>query len=337
MIFPCRSDLEPFTVWYKIKVCSESRVKNLENEIIEIQRPVWAGVVPIFASVAALGCDIYFIGGEYVPLSLSRRRAVSLSDVYKVDVTTDREGLLHTVPSMQFSRTLHHTFLLDGKIYVVGGHGISFRRYTRRDTRRYVDNMGRRVGAPDVEVYDPTIKEWEALPPPPIPIETQYICAALENPNRILVASSYRKGDYLVFYQYNVEQGCWKMLHKPKRQVHWQCPTRHGGRAVTVGNTLYWITRNTSLLAYDVVEDVWLSGDAKGQGISSVEYDSYYTGSFIHLEGERFAIVQTVGKTVEFAIIDVYRKEGFELGISVVSIHKYKTEYDYSVESCFLL
>jgi hypothetical protein len=102
MIFPCRSDLEPFTVWYKIKVCSESRVKNLENEIIEIQRPVWAGVVPIFASVAALGCDIYFIGGEYVPLSLSRRRAVSLSDVYKVDVTTDREGLLHTVPSMQY-------------------------------------------------------------------------------------------------------------------------------------------------------------------------------------------------------------------------------------------
>ncbi|XP_059428761.1 uncharacterized protein LOC132162536 isoform X2 [Corylus avellana] len=327
MSFFKRGKKADYTKWYKINVNTESNVK-LENEMLEIQ-PFWGGEVPKFASFEALGGDIYCFGGKGL-CDYGR----SSMNVYKLSTNfpTDR---LFRMPSMKISRIHPHSLVLDGKIYVLAGHGV----YGRRPGRNGKLDFGE---VPVVEVYEPTTGDWKTLPPPPFPIETDYICAALENPSRILVASLAETDEpTLVFYQYDVKQGCWQMLEKPERNLHYKCPIRHGGKAITVGNTLYWVTYDTKLLAYDVHQDEWLLGNLKGLGISFLEfeYDEYCPFSLIHLAGLRFAMVQCVYDNkveVQCVIVDVHPKPE-RLEISVVSVHKFKTERNSLVHSCFLV
>jgi hypothetical protein len=58
-----------------------------------------------------------------------------------------------------------------------------------------------------------------------------------------------------------------------KRKLHHMCKEDWVGRAVSVGNTLYWIERDTVLnddilfIAYDLGLNMWLEGRLKGHGI----------------------------------------------------------------------
>ncbi|XP_059428257.1 uncharacterized protein LOC132162029 isoform X2 [Corylus avellana] len=326
--------MEDLTKWYKIKVCAESCAKVV-NEI-EIH-PLWRGQLPLNASYAALGCDLYCFGGERPSSSF-----VPSSEVYKLvsNFPISNESWIR-MPSMKAPRVGARILVLDARTLEA-------------------------QASPVVEVFDPTTGEWKALPPLPIPLpfESKYTCAALENPNRILlIASLSRTTGALVFCQYYVHQACWKMLNK----VHIDCPLGKkpltaaniqywltvdsilGKNAITAGSTLYWLTGDSKLVAYDEVQDVWLLGQLKGQGISFLECDSCdephpsQKCSLIHLQGERFAMVQCESCTdveVQCVIFDVYRQpcnKRFGLGISLVSLHKCKTEIDSFVSDCFVL
>ena len=231
------------------------------------------------------------------------------------------------------------TLVLDGKIYFLSGH----------DNETQPD-------APDVEAYDPTTGNWKALPNLSFPLGYRFICAALENPNRILVASSTETetGETSEFCQYDVGKDCWELMEKPVRKLHYRCPLGHEGKAVTAGNTLYWVTdNNTKLIAYDVDHDMWLLGSLKGIGISFLEYEEPCPFCLIHLEDERFCIVQQSFENcveIQCVIIEVYRKrrdnrptdiyrKGSDnsLGIKVGSVHKYGVEENFSVTHCFLI
>lgn len=326
-----------FTHWYKIKVDVES--SPVDDEIPEI-RPFWEGDVPFRSSFAAVGDFIYRLGGFVRSISYglrpSRRGdAAYLNDVYKFCIgrrPQDQDGWFQA-PSMLFRRSEPHTFVLDGKIYVVSGHD------------------RKRPGAAGVEVYEPTTGKWKALPDLPSPMGCRSICAALENPSRIFVA--FRTDTYpekcvtSEFYQYDVREDCWKSLDN--RKMHFMCPLGDGGgNAVTAGNTLYWlIDNNRTLLAYDVDHNVWLLGSLKA--IAGITRPFL----FIHLEEQRFCILQHSFDDkfeVQCVIIevypnptnklldDVYRNPGDKsLKISVVSVHTYKTQGSARITDCFLL
>jgi hypothetical protein len=343
---------------------------KVENEIIEIH-PLWRGHLPQNASYAALGCDIYRFGGDCSSSS------VSSTEVYKLvsNFPISDESWIQ-MPSMKVPRIRARILVLDGKIYAVGGTTFFLTRSdprwheiqhlgVGRDAKQHVGIFARKFEALSsfVEVFDPTIGEWKVLPPLPIhsPFESKYTCAALENPNRILIASLSRTGRALVLCQYYVQQDCWKRLNKLiiDRPLGKKKPVTHadirywltiestlGKKAVTAGDTLYWLTGDSKLVAYDVVQDVWLSGQLKGVGITFLEYDEplpHPKCSLIHLEGERFAMVQRDSYTdveVECVIIEVYRQprnKRFGLGISLVSLHTYKTQSGSFVSDCFLL
>jgi hypothetical protein len=91
-----------------------------------------------------------------------------------------------------------HNLVLGGKLYVLGGD-------------LYSNAFHSRGG----EVFDPITGSWEALPDAPCPMEFHIISAALENPNRILVASpGQEQGRYTLatFFTYDVQNCSWKLL-----------------------------------------------------------------------------------------------------------------------------
>ncbi|XP_059463474.1 uncharacterized protein LOC132192218 isoform X1 [Corylus avellana] len=324
---------EELTDWYSVKLYAQS-----PGEITNIS-PFWKGYAPKRSSVEAVGQSIYYFGG-YRRSDSTRSR-----DVYSLCIKTRNRNQLSAMPSMIVPRIEPHTFVLDDKIYVLSGHQ---------------DHLG----APEIEAYDPKTGESKALPHLPSPLGYSFICAALENPSRIIVASPTEKEEEetAVFYQYDLLKECWISLQE--RRLHFLCPLGdlpEGGNAVTAGNSLYWVTSDkTKLLAYVVDDNLWLLGSLQGLGISFVEevgYDGPNPFSFIHLENERFCLIGSDSNSEVLCFIievyhrnldvdrnpidkklDCYRKPGDKrLEISVVSMHTYKTKWTSHVRGCILL
>jgi hypothetical protein len=194
---------------------------------------------------------------------------------------------------------------------------------------------------PPIEVYDPITGRWDTLARAPFPIESHYICAALENPNRILIASLTERGEPFLdgkarFFQYDLSHRYWKILFE--RYIHPKCPLGYdGGKALAVGNKLYWITDDAMLLVYCLDDDKWLLGNLKGRGISFLDKCKEPSPPvLLHLENKRFSMTQFGFGYVHCVIIDVVPLND-SLAIFVVCTHKYKVESPSVIQNSFLL
>jgi len=316
----CKDDRDLVKL-YKIKIYADSRQKDDDDESkVPNIRPLWEGLLPHQSSFAALDCDIYCLGGQKI-------RPATFAP-YAYILGNSRPYVWLPLPFMKFPRLRPLPLVLDGNVYVLSGHEGSY--------------SGVRVptNPPDMEVYYPRDDRWDVLPDPPIRLERRFICAVLENPSRILVAPRTIPGKALLCI-YDVGDGNWKLLDNPERKIHLMCPLGADGRALTVGNTLYWITQKQSLLAYLVELDMWLSGDLYSLPLSIFDYRDWLAPVLLHLkEEDQICMVKSsLRNLVHCVILDVsHNFMEQRLDISVVSVQKFKMDEGYiSIEHCFLL
>jgi hypothetical protein len=219
------------------------------------------------------------------------------------------------------------------------------------------------------EVFDPTDEKWEAVPNPPIyPWNSRntensiIISAVLENPDRIIAA--YRVPNepnegyyYAIFYAYNVQHKHWEKLKPSKRELVFFDEEDYLHVAhVCVNNTLYWIKPGMGVkddllfIAYDLDLDMWLQGCLNGfgrfffQDYSLWDSDSGYRPAFIHLEKQRFCLLQRSEDYgyLRYLVIEISRMPNKRtLGISVLWDHKFemepKTSEWWRLSSCFVM
>jgi hypothetical protein len=124
--------------------------------------------------------------------------------------------------------------------------------------------------------------------------------------------------------------------------MHPECPVGWRGKAVAVGNILYWITDDVHLLACDLDLDLWLIGNLKGLNFR-FEFEEPALPGFIHLEDQRFCIIQRTSESdayIDCILFDVSpMPEKKKLRISIVSTIKYKTKTwtHFCITDCLLL
>jgi hypothetical protein len=315
-------DSMPISRWYRLQVPTFLPLKPVEIF------PFWKGFVPVASSVAVLGSEIYYVGGVYdgyyIPRSI-------IPDVLKLDLTSSTPNLVPANNYMISSRREPIIFVHDQKLFAIGGF-----RSIASSAATAIATVG-----PLFEMYEPKTNEWEPwkpLPEPPFYVGRQLIYGTLENPKRILIAPVVPREFSVMFYVYDVELRVWSCLGD--RSIHRKCPIGWHGwggqRAVTVGNTIYWVTSDADLLAYNVEKDEWIEGSLKGLGISFVEHKELMgMPGLVHLEGRFFGLVQSAPE-LQIVIIDapIFRSS---FVISVVGVLRYKTEDPTEISCCFLL
>jgi hypothetical protein len=303
--------------WHTMKIPADA-VDGAEGSISQ----AWKNDAPHENSTfALLGSDLYSIGGRSHNYD---GMPFLISEVHKVNIRDPIGGWI-PVESMISPRANPHIFVIGGKLYALSG-----------DCSRVPPK------APAGEVYDPMNDSWKALPVPPCYMGAHIICAALENPNRILVASlSYFPDDeehepvfddsFANFFIYEVQNCSWKMLCPARRDLAAQCPLGFIGKAVAVGNWLYWITIHLELLAYDFESDLWLTGWIEGLSIPVIGFNQPDIPCLLHLKDERFCIIKCTTVRyprdcyIECILFDVSPvPEKTILRISAVSRIKYK-------------
>ena len=303
--------------WYTMEIRADA-VDGAEGSISE----AWRNCAPYeLSTFALLGSDLYSIGGRsYNPDGMR----CLISEVHKVNIR-DPVGDWIPVESMISPRARPHIFVLGGKLYALSG------------------NESNRVPpkAPAGEVYDPMTNSWKALPLPPCYMGYHSFYAALENPNRILVASTPEfpcDEDHIPvfdrsvanFFIYEVQNCSWKMLCPDRRRLDTLCPLGDTGKAVAVGNCLYWITCHREILAYDLELDLWLAGWIEGLSIPCIGFHDSAIPCLLHLKDERFCIIKCTTflnerNYIECILLDVSPvPEKRILRISAVSRIKYK-------------
>ena len=299
--------------WYVIPIGVDADGMFIGEE--RTIKPFWEGNHSFDFTFEALGSTIYCFGLD--------------DSVFKLDaIGPMTDGWIHA-PSMNAPRCEPHKLVLDSKLYVLGSYMPSLDFYA--------------------EVFDPVTNKWVVLPEPPYEMSFSRISAALENPNRILVASEvpqlpsggcYYDNLSAVFFVYDVGNGDWKMLEPAQRKIHRSCPIRTQGMAQAVANFLYWITEDLYLLCYDLDLDMWFLGPLDG---ILLPHDEAFLPVFVHLENHRFCILQCPlckdnDYYIQCDIIDVTRiPEEESLGVSVVWSHKFKTDEPTTImEWCLL-
>jgi len=303
------------TRWFTLNIADHISQKPLI--------PFWKGKVPSDCGLALLGSHIYSFGG----MSYAQSRPIRLS--YKLRVTPHVSKELVSVPPMLSRRCHFDVSVLRTKIYV-RNHDFHHRHFRHQ--------WG--------EVFDPAKGKWEALPNPPnFPYaypERICISAALESPERILVAY-HTKDDKrsAIFYSYDVQHRTWGMLAPAKRKLHRLCDTRWRERAISVGNTLYWIERHENevfkddilFIAYDLNLNLWLEGTLKEHGVFFFQdygilgAEARHPG-FLHLEKHKFCLLQCADNDyLRCVIVEISpMPQTKSLGISVVWDQKYAME-----------
>jgi hypothetical protein len=303
--------------WYTMEIPADA-VDGAEGSISE----AWRNCAPYeLSTFALLGSDLYSIGGRSYNSDGMR---CLISEVHKVNIR-DPIGDWIPVESMISPRAKPHIFVIGGKLYALSG------------------NESSRVPpkAPAGEVYDPLTNSWKALPVPPCYMGYHILCAALENPDRILVASIPEfSGDedrlpvfdlsVANFFIYQVQNCSWKMLCPGHRRLVARCPLGNIGKAVAVGNCLYWITYQRKILAYDLESDLWLNGWIEGLSIPVIGFNQSDIPCLLHLKDERFCVIRCTTFPhdcyIECILFDVSPvPEKRILRISAVSRIKYKT------------
>jgi hypothetical protein len=300
--------------WYVIPIGVDADGMFISEE--RTIDPFWEGKHSFDFTFAALGSTIYRLGLD--------------DSVFKLDAIGRMTDGWIRAPSMNTHRIDPHKLVLDSKLYVLGSDMPSLDFYA--------------------EVFDHVTNKWVVLPEPPYEMSFSRISAALENPNRILVASEVPQPpnsgcsfDSLsaVFFVYDVGHGNWKMLEPAQRKIHSSCPIRTHGMAQAVANFLYWITEDLNLLCYDLDLDMWLLGPL--DGIALPRGDDTFRPAFIHLENHRFCILRCPlyednDYYIQCDIFDVtHIPEKKSLGVSVVWSHKFKTDEPTAImEWCLL-
>jgi hypothetical protein len=302
--------------WFSLKIAGHISRKPLI--------PFWKGKVPSGGGLAVLGSHIYSFGGMSYAQS---RRPIRYG--YKLRVTPHVSKELVSIPPMLSRRCYLDVSVLRTKIYVCN-HDFHHRHFRHQ--------WG--------EVFDPAKGKWEALPNPPNFPSTypERICisAALESPERILVAYHAKDDNSsAIFYAYDVQHRSWGMLAPAKRKLHRLCDTRWRERAVSVGNTLYWIERpedevlkdDLLFIAYDLDLDLWLEGTLKEHGVFFFQdygilgAEARHPG-FLHLEKHKFCLLQCADDDyLRCVIVEISPMPPTKsLGISVVWDQKYAME-----------
>ncbi|XP_062167836.1 uncharacterized protein LOC133874024 [Alnus glutinosa] len=319
-------DVRPISRWYRFQVPALLPLKSQEVEI----SPFWKGFIPKASTSAVLGSDLYYVGGLY--LSDYYCFPPSVPDVLKLNLTSRTPNLVPADYSMISPRIDPLTLVVDQKLFVMSG-------YLPSPCCPYIPTAGARDG----EMYDPKTNKWEPLPELPFKLGKRFIYATLENPNRILIAQILKNQCPMIyeyaamFYTYDVEHRVWSGLGK--RRIHNNCPIGWEGwgeMALTVANTIYWVTRDAHLLAYNVDKDMWIEGSLRGLGIPFLESDELlFLPGFVHLDGQLFGLLQSNDdEAFQLVIIDTLIL-GSSLQIFVVAVHRYKTEDPTIVTECF--
>ncbi|KAE8076054.1 hypothetical protein FH972_014727 [Carpinus fangiana] len=293
--------------WYTLTIPTDT-VDGEEGSILR----VWKGSIPVElpASFAVLGSELFCVGGRLrrpgIPRSFFTLSQPPIPDIYALDINSPGEKDWIRVGSTISPRLEPHSLVIGGKLYVLSGFDHDTYDYSSSDLHG--------------EVFDPVTGLWEALPDAPWPMKSLIISAALENPNRILVASI-AQGDFdtcATFFTYDVQNRSWECLKPCRRNMHRDCPVGRRGTAIAVGNILYWITKKAKLLAYDLDLDLWLLGSIEGPGIPWVVSDNDQ-----HIECDLFDVSPMPKKK--------------KLRISFVSTIKYRTDHPVIITHCLLL
>ncbi|KAK9988006.1 hypothetical protein SO802_028245 [Lithocarpus litseifolius] len=191
-------------------------------------------------------------------------------------------------PPMTFARCNPHTMVVDQKLYVLGGFELN--------QKNQADGW--------IEVFDPKGKRWESLPSPPDQIHSSVmISGLLKAKKEIIIAKQRWDRDPMSFYSYNIMTRRWNTLvpHRSEASVH--LPP-NAGRAVTVDNTLYWISTEEHnheciIRAYDLDRNMWFEDHLNTATIfgSLLEgrehFSSIYSSrpGFLHLRYQKFCLL----------------------------------------------
>nr|POE81087.1 pre-mrna-processing protein 40a [Quercus suber] len=196
---------------------------------------------------AALDSSIYCISSHHY------RDRAQIFDLTGGDIDGWQPGPLPIV-----SRVKPHKFVVDGKLYILGGL--------------------RKVDSPWMEVLDPKIGAWKPLPNPPVEIgnRSRNVVALLLKPKKQILVSSFlgqHTPDYRPlecrFLTYNIDDQSWEPLDTPVSVC--KLPPRSGSRqrtntALADGDTLYWasfdhLARHELVIhAYNLITDEWFEG-----------------------------------------------------------------------------
>ena len=303
---------------------------------------------------AVLGNHLYAVGGEIktrkkdvldIPEDYSEDEDVSYSmdietkDVWILDLTSPHKGW-KAGPPMNFRRCDPQMVVVDGKLFVFGGL-----RFKPKGNSGWM------------EVFDPLSQTWESLPNPPSYFdsdEEDILHAVLEAKHEIVVARPRDSGSGNAnFYSYNVVGGFWKNL-EPKTSKRALCCY---GRAVAVGNTLYWATflsresEHCTLYYHDLEKNVWLQECLCTSKILG-EYEflnASFRPGFLHLCDKKFCLILRSGNptpedpfvSVEFLyciILDLSPDEGSsQWNVSVLSVQKYLLNKYLNLLDCLIL
>ena len=248
-------------------------------------------------------------------------------------------------PPMAFARCNPHTMVVDQKLYVLGG---------------FEPNQNQADGW--IEVFDPVVGKWESLPSPPDQIHsTVMISGLLKAKKEIIIAKQRWDRHPMIFYSYNIMTRCWKPLATPASEASVHLPP-NAGRAVTVGNTLYWISteehnRECIIRAYDLDRNIWFEEHLNTAAIFGScgiqeHFSSIYSSGpgFLHLRDQKFCLLLQSSITKNYPqssieylycvileISPIYELEGrgrFEL--TIVSFQKYSMDQYIDFLDCML-
>ena len=289
---------------------------------------------------AVLGSHLYSFGGQ-ISNPPDSNYGYKEFDNYSTEVwaldTTHPSDHWKPCPPMTRPRLHPPATVLDGKIYVLAGFNQFF--------------PPNEVGW--MEVFDPNLGTWEALPNPPsdnhnhIDQNSMISFALLETRKEIFVTTKYPNFHNIIFYIYNVMNRSWRKLIPSMR-----IPEVDYDRVVGVGNTIYWvrlygiIDRESCecvvcIQAYDLDRDVWFKGTVDTHSIyGKRERICDHNHRLHHLCDRKFCLLirstQNKGKGEDelknyylyCLILDVstiYEDEEWQLSISIVSVQKYDT------------
>ena len=284
----------PIIEWYAINIevpDPEEAETYTSSEKLSTKKliPFFAGELIKSSYFEAIGSHLYCVG-NYDPNSVNDMRTL----ICTLDVTSPSDGWkfgppMTTARDVSFTHTTH-TVVLDGKLYVLGGIWIP---------KRHQYHL--------MEVFDPILNTWEALPNPPSEIHLSLdstITAVLESKKQILVALPIRHGypdscPEVTFYTYNVTTRCWATLEPPVRKLGDRTYRLSNRVAEAVGNTLYWVFFNDDYLvvrAYDLDKDVWFEGSMNIREELFVKHEYLSYGEldrvpFLHLYDQKFCLL----------------------------------------------
>ncbi|XP_065620145.1 uncharacterized protein LOC136063543 [Quercus suber] len=298
---------------------------------------------------AALDSSIYCISSHHF------RDRVQIFDLTGGDIDGWQPG-----PPPIVSRVKPHKFVVDGKLYILGGV--------------------RKVESPWMEVLDPKIGVWKPLPNPPVEVghHSRSVVALLLKPKKQILVSSLLSSDRppkFRFLTYNIDDQSWEPLDTPVsfcKLLRGFGFSQRTNTALADGDTLYWVSfdyfarHELVIHVYNLITDEWFEGylntrdDIFGKKELLTERRPH---GLLHLGHSKFCLLlqssfipntnwrqrereQHIEIPYLYCVIIVVSKisnmdpgqEGFkDLNISVVATHKYPMDRSIDILDAQLL